>query len=117
MGRRRPDVVEPERLSKEDRRRNESSQFCIILAVASIVTPAKSGHDSPVYPSFYPQEIELTAVAPDRAADLLLAGKIQAYVGNAPRFATAPPNSIDSIELARLLRDRPGQSGLAEGQG
>ena len=25
-------------------------------------------------------------------------GKIQAYVGNAPRFATAPPNSIDSIE-------------------
>ena len=52
----------------------------------------------PVYPSFYPHEIELMAVAPDRAADLLLAGKIQAYVGNAPRFATAPPNSIDSIE-------------------
>ena len=91
---------------------------CIILAVAfAIVTPAKSGHESPVYPSFYPHEIELMAVAPDRAADLLLAGKIQAYVGNAPRFATAPPNSIDSIELARLLRDRPGQSGLAEGQG
>jgi hypothetical protein len=64
----------------------------------AVVTPAKSGHESPVYPSFYPQEIELTAVAPDRAADLLLSGKIQAYVGNAPRFATAPPNSIDSIE-------------------
>ena len=91
---------------------------CIVLAVAfAIVTPARSGHESPVYPSFYPQEIELMAVAPDRAADLLLTGKIQAYVGNAPRFATAPPNSIDSIEFARLLRDRPGQSGLAEGQG
>ena len=72
---------------------------CIVLAVAfAIVTPARSGHESPVYPSFYPQEIELMAVAPDRAADLLLTGKIQAYVGNAPRFATAPPNSIDSIE-------------------
>jgi hypothetical protein len=72
---------------------------CIILAVAiAIVTPAKSGHESPVYPSFYPHEIELMAVAPDRAADLLLAGKIQAYVGNAPRFATAPPESIESIE-------------------
>lgn len=72
---------------------------CIVLAVAfATVTPARSGHESPVYPSFYPQEIELTAVAPDRAAGLLLSGKIQAYVGNAPRFATAPPNSIDSIE-------------------
>jgi hypothetical protein len=72
---------------------------CIILVVAfAIVTPAKSGHESPVYPSFYPHEIELMAVAPDRAADLLLAGKIQAYVGNAPRFATAPPDSIDSID-------------------
>jgi hypothetical protein len=70
-----------------------------ILAVAlAIVTPARSGHESPVYPSFYPQEIELMAVAPDRAADLLLTGKIQAYIGNVPRFTTAPPNSIDSIE-------------------
>ena len=78
---------------------------CIILAVAfAIVTPAKSGHESPVDPSFYPQEIELMAVAPDRAADLLLAGKIQAYVGNAPRFASAPSDSIDSIgSLGSLL--------------
>jgi hypothetical protein len=52
---------------------------CIVLAVAfATVTPARSGHESPVYPSFYPQEIELTAVAPDRAAGLLLSGKIQA---------------------------------------
>jgi hypothetical protein len=69
------------------------------FAVAfAIVSPARSGHESPVYPSFYPQEIELMAVEPDRAADLLLSGKIHAYVGNAPRFATAPPNTIDSIE-------------------
>jgi hypothetical protein len=71
---------------------------CTILAVAfAIVTPANSGHESPVYPSYYPHEIELRAVAPDRAADLLIGGKIQAYIGNAPHFATAPPESIDSI--------------------
>ena len=76
-----------------------SRRSCIVLAAAVIfVTPARSGHESPVYPSFYPQEIELMTAAPDRAADLLLAGKIQAYIGNVPRFAGAPPNSIDSIE-------------------
>jgi hypothetical protein len=87
---------------------------CIILAVAfAIVTPAKSGHESPVYPSFYPHEIALMAVTSDRAADLLLAGKIQAYVGNAPRFAAAPPDSIDSVDslgafvIVRVNPDSP----------
>ena len=92
---------------------------CIILAVAfAIVTPARSGHESPVYPSFYPQEIELMAVAPDRAADLLLTGKIQAYVGNAPRFASTPPDSIDSIgSLGSLLivRVNPASPKAADG--
>ncbi|HZP68853.1 MAG TPA: hypothetical protein VFB29_02815 [Pseudolabrys sp.] len=70
-----------------------------ILAMAIVVvTPARSGHESPVYPSFYPHEIELAAMTPDRAAGLLLSGKIQAYVGNAPRFAAAPPGHIGSIE-------------------
>ncbi|MEX0591449.1 MAG: hypothetical protein WD207_10200 [Xanthobacteraceae bacterium] len=71
----------------------------IFLAMAfSVVTAARSGHESPVYPSYYPHEIELAAVAPERAAELLLAGKIQAYVGGAPRFASAPPDSIGSVE-------------------
>jgi hypothetical protein len=93
---------------------------CIVLAVTfAVVTPAKSGHESPVYPSFYPQEIELTAVAPDRAAGLLLSGKIQAYVGNAPRFATAPPNSIDSIESLGsfvVVRVNPASPKARDGQ-
>src|SRR5262249_61038974 len=66
------------------------------VAIA-IVPPAEGGHESPVYPSFYPHEIEIMAVPSDRAADLLLAGKIQAYVGRAPQFVTVPPESIDSI--------------------
>src|SRR5262245_48749297 len=73
---------------------------CTILAMAiAIGTPAEGGHESPVYPSFYPHEIELMTVPPDRAADLLLTGEIQAYVGNAPRFTAAPPDSVDSIAL------------------
>jgi hypothetical protein len=70
------------------------SIFALVIAIA---TPAKSGHESPIYPSFYPHEIEIIAMAADRAADLLLAGKIQAYVGNAPRFVTTPPDSIDNV--------------------
>jgi hypothetical protein len=66
--------------------------------MCAIVTVAKSGHELPIYPSFYPHEIELSAVVPDRAAELLLAGKIQAYVGSAPRFAGAPPATIESIQ-------------------
>jgi hypothetical protein len=93
---------------------NRRSSCIIILTMAfAIVTPAKSGHESPVYPSFYPHEIELMAVAPDRAADLLLAGKIQAYIGNAPRFAAPPPASIESIDslgsfvIVRVNPDSP----------
>jgi len=66
--------------------------------MCAIVTVAKSGHELPIYPSFYPHEIEFSSVAPDRAAELLLAGKIQAYVGSAPRFAGAPPATIESIQ-------------------
>src|SRR5215475_10478374 len=72
---------------------------CTILAMAiAVITSAEGGHESPIYPSFYPHEIELVTMPADHAADLLVAGKIQAYVGSAPRFATAPPGSIDSIE-------------------
>jgi hypothetical protein len=71
--------------------------FAVALAL-TIVTVARSGHELPVYPSYYPHEIELSAVPPERAAELLPAGKIQAYVGNAPRFAGARPETIGNIE-------------------
>ena len=69
------------------------------LAVTALVfTAARGGHEFPVYPSYYPHEIRIGTVAPDQAADLLLAGKIQAYVGAEPRFAKPPPDSIRAIE-------------------
>jgi hypothetical protein len=69
----------------------------VAIALAAI-TMAKSGHELPVYPSYYPHEIELVAVAPDRAADMLLSGKLHAYVGSAPRFSGPLPDTISSID-------------------
>ncbi len=41
----------------------------IVLTVAfCAVSAARGGHESPIYPSYYPHEIELAAVAPERAA-------------------------------------------------
>jgi len=77
---------------------NRRTAFIILMAAFSVVTVARSGHELPVYPSYYPHEIELATVAPERAAGLLLEGKIQAYIGGAPLFPGLPPDSIASIE-------------------
>jgi hypothetical protein len=73
----------------------------VILTAASalaMMTVARSGHELPVYPSYYPHEIEITTLAPERAAPLLLDGRIQVYVGGVPRFAETPPDTIQSVE-------------------
>src|SRR6266851_3951159 len=71
----------------------------LIAAMTSIaITVARSGHELPVYPSYYPHEIEITTVASERAADLLRDGKMHAYVGGTPRFAGAIPETITAVE-------------------
>jgi hypothetical protein len=77
---------------------NGRNAFVIVAIASAIATVARSGHEIPVYPSFYPHEIEIVTIAPERAAELLTEGKIQAYVGSAPRFAGAPPDSIGNVE-------------------
>jgi hypothetical protein len=87
----------------------------IILATAALlVAPmARSGHEQPVYPSYYPHEIEIAALAPQRAAELMRAGKLHAYVGRAPVFAAAPANTVGFVEslgsfvVVRLNPDSP----------
>jgi hypothetical protein len=69
----------------------------VLLATLAAVTVAKSGHEVPVYPSFYPHEIDIESMAPERAAPLLQDGKIQAFVGNEPRFAGAVPEALGEI--------------------
>ena len=62
----------------------------VSAAVVLAATVARSGHELPVYPSYYPHEIEIAAMAPERAAELMRAGKLHAYVGGPAAFAAAP---------------------------
>jgi hypothetical protein len=70
----------------------------ILMTVALLIAPvARSGHELPVYPSYYPHEIEIAAVAPQQAAELLAKGKLHAYVGGEPSFAGAAPKDIAAV--------------------
>lgn len=67
------------------------------VAAAALVTVARSGHELPVYPSYYPHEIRIESVSPDRAGELLRGGKIQAHVGAGPHFPGDLPEGIVTI--------------------
>jgi len=66
-------------------------------AVLLLAPVARSGHEQPVYPSYYPHEIEIAAVAPQTAAELLGKGKLHAYVGGVPGFTAAPGKDIAAV--------------------
>jgi hypothetical protein len=69
-----------------------------VLLAAATLTVARGGHELPVYPSYYPHEIEIATIAPERAAALLIEGKLHAYPGGAPRFGATPPEDVRSVE-------------------
>jgi len=60
---------------------------------------AWAGHELPIYPSYYPHEIDIRTVAPEQALDLIEQNQIQAYVGAAPTPAAVP----DSVGVAESL--------------
>jgi hypothetical protein len=74
------------------------------IAAASLVaasfagTMAWAGHELPIYPSFYPHEIDIATVTPERAVALIEQGQIQAYIGAAPPPTTLP-DSVGAVEL------------------
>ena len=70
----------------------------IFLTVLAIATVAWGGHELPIYPSFYPHEIEIRTVAPEQAAGALRDAEIQAYVGRGPPFSGVLPDVIGSVE-------------------
>jgi hypothetical protein len=92
----------------------------VVTMLLALVSVARSGHELPIYPSYYPHEIELAAVTPERAADLLASGKLQAYVGSAPLFAASPPGSIARVESLGsfvAVRVNPASPALKDGKG
>jgi hypothetical protein len=70
----------------------------ILVLGAALVTVARGGHELPIYPSFYPHEIEIKSLAPEEAAQPLRDGKIQAFLGSGLSFAGAPPVDLHAIE-------------------
>jgi len=67
----------------------------VLLALAA---PAWAGHESPFYPSYYPQEIRLDTVAPAAAARLLENASIHAYIGADPYASRTAPRAVAPVE-------------------
>ncbi|MFQ5935864.1 MAG: hypothetical protein ACE5LB_05620 [Acidiferrobacterales bacterium] len=66
----------------------------VLVTSLAVLTVTYSGHEMPIYPSYYPQEIRIEPVDSQAAGQLLLAGKIHAYVGDEPTFVATVPKSI-----------------------
>ncbi len=75
------------------------------LACAAVASPAWAGHEVSYYPSFYPQEIRIEPLDPERAAREFLntTDPLHAYVGAAPRFAGAAPSHLKSVASLNFL--------------
>jgi hypothetical protein len=72
-------------------------RLAVVGAALAVLGPAKAGHEPPVYPSYYPQEIRIEPLAPAAAGRALAEGRIQAYVGAIPEF----PAGDESIAFAQ----------------
>lgn len=76
------------------------------LACAAVATPAWAGHEVSYYPSFYPQEIRIEPLDPERAGKEFVnpADPLHAYIGAAPRFTGEAPGHLNSVaSLGSLL--------------
>ncbi len=91
------------------------SVLLVLAALLVTLGVARGGHELPVYPSYYPHEIAIETMPPERAAVLLPDAKIQAYLGAEPRFPGAVPASLRAVEslgsfvIVRINPERPAQ--------
>src|SRR5262249_10899132 len=70
----------------------------LLFAVAAIAGVAWGGHEVPIYPSYYPHEIAIEPMPPERAPRLLRDAKTQAFVGAQASFGDDRPASIRTVE-------------------
>ena len=70
------------------------------LAAALVVASGQSGagHSVGHFPSYYPDEIRIDAMAPDAAAKGLADATVHAYVGAAPKLSGAVPPHVKSVK-------------------
>ena len=98
---------------------NVRSALVLTIAALLVSPVARSGHEQPVYPSYYPHEIEIATIGPQRAGELMRAGKLHAYVGGAPDFPSARPDNIGTVaSLSSFVIIRlNGESTVAKDEG
>jgi hypothetical protein len=70
----------------------------VLAALLTTLSVARGGHELPVYPSYYPHEIAIETMPPERAADLLGDAKLHAYLGPRMSFPDAVPSSLRFVE-------------------
>jgi hypothetical protein len=75
-----------------------AAALIMVAAAGILVTVVRAGHELPVYPSYYPHEIAIETMTPERAADLLRENKLHAYLGPRPLFPGDTPASIRAVE-------------------
>jgi len=69
-----------------------------LLSALTVTGAVRGGHELPVYPSYYPHEIEIRTVAPESAESLLRQSKIHAYLGNELDLSGPAPDLIAAVE-------------------
>jgi hypothetical protein len=72
--------------------------FGFLLSALTVIGAVRGGHELPVYPSYYPHEIEIKTIAPDVAGRLLQQSKIHAYLGNELHLSGSTPDLIGAVE-------------------
>ncbi|MGH8635461.1 MAG: hypothetical protein ACRET7_15185 [Burkholderiales bacterium] len=90
-----------------------------VLSLAALQA-AQAGHESPFYPSFYPQEIRIETMDPGAAKAGWNKARVHVYVGGDPFSGNPPP--ADAATLQRLhsflvltFDGAPGRHGAADG--
>jgi hypothetical protein len=87
-----------------------------LLSALTVTGAVRGGHELPVYPSYYPHEIEIRTVAPDAAENLLQQSGIHAFLGSELRlsgFTSDLIGEVDSLGSLVTVRVNP-QSQYAE---
>lgn len=74
--------------------------FCVAALFFMVLRAAQAGHESPFYPSFYPQEIRIETLDPGAAAAGWNKARVHVYVAGDP-FA-GRPLPADAVTVQRL---------------
>jgi hypothetical protein len=70
----------------------------VVGVALALATVTRGGHEMSVYPSFYPHDIRIESLPPERAARLLAESSIQAYVGRELQVAPVQSESMQAVE-------------------